>query len=89
MLWIGLANFLKHGIPVQSEQGDVKLGVFHTELFTKYGNKKSWSWQSRIFTENLTIGRIEYKFAEHELGEGCSFRYALFAPLKLGVTCVK
>jgi len=42
-------------------------------------------WQSRIFTENLTIGRIEYKFAEHQLGEGCSFRHAPFAPLKLGV----
>jgi len=61
MFWIGLANFQKHGIPVQNERGDVKLGVFHMELFTKYENKKSWLWQSRIFTENLTIGRIEYK----------------------------
>jgi len=56
-----LANFLKRGIPVQNEQGDVKPGVFHMELFTKYENKKSWLWQSRIFTENLSIGRIECK----------------------------
>ena len=89
MLWIGLANFLKHGIPVQNEQGDVKLGVFHMELFTKYENKKSWLWQLRIFTENLIIGRIEYKMAEHQLGEGCSFRCAPFAPLKLVVICSK
>jgi len=67
MLLIGLAIFLKHGTPVQNEQGDVKLGVFHMELFTKYANKKSWLWQSRIFTENLTIGRTEYKIAEHQL----------------------
>jgi len=67
MLWIGLANFLKRGIPVQKEQDDVKLGVFHTGLFTKYEKKKFWFWQSRISTENLTIGRIEYKFAEHQL----------------------
>jgi len=45
MRWIGLANFLKHGIPVQNGQGDVKLGVFHMELSTKYENKKSWLWQ--------------------------------------------
>jgi hypothetical protein len=61
MLWIELANFLKHGIPVQNEQGDVKLGIFHMVLFTKSENKKSWLWQSQIFTENQTIGRIEYK----------------------------
>jgi hypothetical protein len=61
MLWIGLANFLKHGTPVQNEQGGAKLGVFHMESFTKYENKKSWLWQSQIFTEILTIGRIEYK----------------------------
>ena len=36
MPWIGLTNFPKHGIPVQNEQGDVKLDVFHTELFTNY-----------------------------------------------------
>ena len=85
MPWIGLENFLKHGIPVQSEQGDVKLGVFHMELFTKYGNRKSWLWQSQIFIENLTAGRTEYKFAEHQLGEGCSFRCDSLAPLKLRV----
>ena len=84
MLWIGLANFLKHGIPVQNAQDDVKLGVFHMELFTKYESKKFLLWQSQIFTENLTIGKIEYKIAEHQLGEGCSFRFAPFAPLKLG-----
>jgi hypothetical protein len=39
----------------------------------------------RIFTENLIIGRIEYKFAEHQLGEGCSFRSASFASVYLGV----
>jgi hypothetical protein len=65
MLWIESANFLKHSIPVQNEQGDVKLGVSHMELFTKYENKKSWLWQSQIFTENLNIGRIDYKIAEH------------------------
>jgi len=83
MRWIGLANFLKHGILVQNEQGDVKPGVFHMELFTKHENKKSWLWQSQIFTESLTIGRTEYKMAEHQLGEGCSFRCAPFTPLKL------
>jgi len=72
MLWIGLANFRKHGILVQNEQGDVKLGVFHTELFTKHGNKKYLLWQSQIFTENLTIGRIEYKIAESGKGESFS-----------------
>ena len=61
MPWIELANFLKHGIPVQNEQGDVKPGVFHMELFTKYENKKSWLWQLQIFTESLIIGRTEYK----------------------------
>jgi len=86
MRWIGLANFLKHGIPVQNEQGDVKLDVFHMELYIKYENKKSWLWRSQIFTESLTIGRIEYKIAEHQLGEGCSFRYAPFALLKLAVS---
>ena len=76
MLLIGLVNFLKHGIPVQNEQGDVKPGVFHMELSTKYEKKKSWLWQSLIFTENQTIGRIGYKSAEHQLGEGRSFRCA-------------
>ncbi len=65
MLWIGLENFLKHGIPAQKEQGGVKLDVFHMELFTKYENKKSWLWQLQIFTGSLTIGRIAYKIAEH------------------------
>jgi acetyl esterase/lipase len=55
------------------------------ELFTKYGSNKSWLWQSRIYTENPTIGRIEYKLAEHQLGEGCALRCAPFAPLKLRV----
>jgi hypothetical protein len=67
MLWPGLVNFLKHGILAQNGQGDAKPGVFHMELFTSYGNKKFWLLQLRIFTENLTIGRIEYKFAEHQL----------------------
>ena len=61
MLWIGLASFLRHGIPVQNVQGDVKLAVFHMELFTKYEKRKCWLWQLQIFTENQTIGRIEYK----------------------------
>jgi hypothetical protein len=42
MLWIGSANFLKHGIPVQKEQGGAKHDGFHMELFTKHENKKSW-----------------------------------------------
>jgi len=64
MLLTGLANFLKHGIPVPNEQEDVKLGVFHTELFIKYENKKFSLWQSLIFTENQTIGSIGYEIAE-------------------------
>jgi len=42
-------------------------------------------WQSQIYTESLTIGRIEFRNAEHQLGEGCSFRCAPFTPPKLGV----
>jgi len=60
---IGLANFLKHGNLVQNEQGDVKPGVFHMELSTKFEEKKSWLWQSLIFTENQTTGRIEYNLS--------------------------
>jgi len=74
MLWTGLANFLKHGIPVQNEQGGAKPGVFHMELCTRYENRKSLSWQSRTFTENLTIGKIEYKISGHQLEELRSLR---------------
>jgi len=74
MLWTGLANFLKHGIPVQNEQGGAKPGVFHMELCTRYENRKSLSWQSRTFTESLTIGRIEYKISEHQSEELRSLR---------------
>jgi hypothetical protein len=31
MLWIELANFLRHGTFVQNEQGVVKLAAFHME----------------------------------------------------------
>ena len=70
MSWIELVIFLKHGILVQNEPGDVKPGVFHMELFTKYENKKSWLWQLQIFTESLIIGRTEYKIVglEHWIG---------------------
>jgi len=50
--------------PGSNEQGDVKLGDSHMESYTKYENMKSWLWQSLIFTESLTIGRIEFKDAE-------------------------
>jgi len=40
MRLIGLANFPRHGIRVQNEQGDVKHGASHMELFTKYVNRK-------------------------------------------------
>jgi len=69
MPWIELANFLKHGIPVQNVQDAVKLGVFHMELFTRYENKKFWLSQSQIFTENLIIGRIEYNIDQSDLLE--------------------
>jgi hypothetical protein len=63
MLWIGLVNILKHGIPVQNAQDGVSLDGFHMELFIRYEHKKFWLSQSQIFTENLTIGMIEYKIA--------------------------
>jgi len=40
MRLIGLANFPRHGIRVQNEQGDVKHGASHMELFNKYVNRK-------------------------------------------------
>ena len=83
---IGLANFLKHGTPVQNEQGDVKLGVFHMDLFTKYEDKKSWLWQSRVFTENLTIGRIEYRITEHQHTVEVERELSLLAGREIRVT---
>ena len=35
-----IGEFSEAWHPCQNEQGDVKLGVFHMELFTKYENKK-------------------------------------------------
>jgi hypothetical protein len=65
MLWIGSANFLMHGIPVQKEQDVVKLGAFRMELFTKYEKKKFWLLQSLIFTGSLAIGKTGCNVAEH------------------------
>jgi hypothetical protein len=56
-----LANIRKLGINVQNGQDDVKRGASRMELFIKYENMKFWWWQLPIFTESLTIGRIEYK----------------------------
>jgi hypothetical protein len=64
MLWIGLVNILKHGIPVQNVQDGVRLDGFHMELFIRSEYKKFWLSQSQIFTENLSTGKIEYKTAK-------------------------
>jgi len=70
MRWAALANFPMRGISVQNEPGDVRPGVFHMELFTKYENRKSWLWQLPIFIENPTIGKLEYKIADIDSDKG-------------------
>jgi len=52
----------------------------------EYYNYEASGLGDAFLTEVLNaLDRIESKNAEHQLGEGCSFRCAPFTPLKLGV----